>query len=54
MDRNYYSKIENGNRKRLSLYKLIEISEALEAPLYVLVERAEQSLIEKDKNNDLK
>lgn len=53
IDRNYYSKIENGNRKRLSLYKLIEISEALEVPLYVLVERAELSLVEKAENNNI-
>ncbi|WP_436962354.1 helix-turn-helix domain-containing protein [Staphylococcus shinii] len=53
IDRNYYGKIENGNRKQLSLYKVIEISEALELPLYVLVERAEQALIKKANNNDL-
>lgn len=52
IDRNYYGKIENGNRKQLSLHKIIEISEALEVPLYVLVERAEQSLIDK-RNNEI-
>lgn len=54
VDRNYYGKIENGNRKLMSLYKVIQIAEALEVPLYVLVERAEQSLLEKDKDNDIK
>ncbi|RIN27724.1 helix-turn-helix domain-containing protein [Staphylococcus succinus] len=53
IDRNYYGKIENGNRKHMSFYRIIEISEVLEVPLYVLVERAEQSLVEKAKNNDI-
>lgn len=50
IDRNYYGKIENGNRKQMSLYKIIQIAEALEVPLYVLVEKAELSLIEIDKD----
>lgn len=53
IQRRYFGQIENGDRVLISLYKLIEISEALELPLYVLVERAEQSLIEKDKDNDI-
>lgn len=52
--RRYLSDIENGRSIQLSLYRCIEISNALEVPLYILVERAEQSLIEKDKDNDLK
>ena len=47
MHKRYYSDIENGKANLLSLYRFIEISEALEVPLYVLVERAEQSLVEK-------
>lgn len=54
VDRNYYGKIENSNRKQMSLYKIIQIAEALEVPIYVWVERAEQFLIEIDKDNDLK
>lgn len=54
MHKRYLSDIENGKSMFLSLYRFIEIAEALEVPLYVLVERAEQSLIEKNKNSDLK
>lgn len=50
----YMSDIESGKSIHISLYRFIEISEALEVPFYVLVERAEKSLIEKDKDNNLK
>lgn len=46
----YISQIENGNRKHISLYKLLEISEALKVPIYKIVERAEQFLLAEDKD----
>lgn len=48
----YMSDIESGKSIHISLYRFIEISEALEVPLFVLVERAEKSLVEKAKNNE--
>lgn len=42
--RRYMSDIENGRSVQLSLYRFIEIAGALEVPLYVLVERAENTL----------
>lgn len=44
IQRRYFGQIESGDRSLISLYKLIEIAEALEVPLYVLVERAENTL----------
>lgn len=52
--RRYLSDIESGRSIKLSLYRFMEISEALEVPLYVLVERAEQSLIEIEKDKNIK
>lgn len=50
--RSYLAKVETGKHIRLSLTKFLEIAAALEVPLYVLVERAEQSLIENEEEKE--
>ena len=42
--RQYYSDIEKGKNKSISLYRLLEITEVIETPLYILVERAEDKI----------
>lgn len=49
--RRYYGAIENGEKKTISLYRLLEVTEVIGTPLYVLVERAERLLIEIDKGH---
>ncbi|PTK88660.1 helix-turn-helix domain-containing protein [Staphylococcus gallinarum] len=43
--RQYYSDIEKGKNKSISLYRLLEITEVIETPLYILVERAENKIV---------
>lgn len=49
--RQYYTDIESGKNKSISLYRLLEVTEVIGTPLYVLVERAERLLIEIDKGH---
>ncbi|MGJ7589099.1 helix-turn-helix domain-containing protein [Staphylococcus shinii] len=42
--RQYYSDIESGKNKSISLYRLLEVTEVIETPLYILVERAEHKI----------
>lgn len=42
--RQYYSDIESGKNRSISLYRLLEITEVIETPLYILVERAEDKI----------
>ncbi|MFF0676810.1 helix-turn-helix domain-containing protein [Staphylococcus xylosus] len=42
--RRYYGDIESGKNKSISIYRLLEITEVIETPLYILVERAEDKI----------
>lgn len=42
--RQYYSDIEIGKNKSISLYRLLEVTEVIETPLYILVKRAENKI----------
>lgn len=51
-DRRYFGYIENGEKIYLSLLRFIDISDILDVPLYVLVERAEQALLNEANKNE--
>lgn len=42
--RQYYSDIEIGKNKSISLYRLLEVTEVIETPLFILVKRAENKI----------